>query len=160
MDKEQGVLYGDFLRIIEELTDTAHSIARIEEEKAVALAQRQHERLEGFIKKEQACILKLRGLDQHRIRSARRLGWDPQDLSQILGQVDPEQKEQLKRLFDGLEQELKRLWRSKEVAKRMLDVRVYELFITVEREAGIPYDRARRVDLDGFPYTKLCDRYG
>ena len=69
-------------------------------------------------------------------------------------------KEYLKDLFGELEQELKVLLQSREVANRMMDVRVYELFIAAKHQEGIPYDRVRRVDLDGFPHTNLCDRYG
>lgn len=41
-----------------------------------------------------------------------------------------------------------------------MNVRVYELLIAIERQDGIPYDRERRVNLEGFPHTNLCDRYG
>ena len=160
MDKNQLVLYEKFLMIIRELTETAHNIARAEEEKAVALSLKRHDLLDGFMKREQAYILRLRGLDQHRVRLAKSLGWDSLTFSQILEKVEPIQKEYLEILFHDLEQELRTLQQSKEVAERMMNVRVYELLVAVERQSGIPYDREREVDLEGFPHMSLCDRYG
>ncbi len=160
MDKNQLVLYERFLTILRELTETAHSIARAEEEKAVALSLKRHDLLDGFMKKEQAYILTLQGLDQHRVRLAKSLGWESLTFVQILEKVEPVQKEYLKILFHDLEQELRTLQQSKEVAERMMNVRVYELLAAIERQAGIPYDRERKVDFEGFPHTNLCDRYG
>lgn len=61
VDNNQLVLYERFLTIIRELTEVAQSIAKAEEEKAVALSLKRHNLLDGFMKKEQAYILKLRG---------------------------------------------------------------------------------------------------
>lgn len=159
MDKNRQLLYEGFLDVVRELTDTAHQIRRVEEEKAVAVSHRRHELLDGFIKKEQAGILKLRGLDQHRMRLAKRLGWDSLTFSQILEEVPPVQHEYLKMLFLELEQELMRLIQSKELAERIINVRIYELLITVERKEGIPYDNTRTVNLDECSRVNLCDRY-
>ena len=114
MDKNQLVLYERFLTILRELTETAHSIARAEEEKAVALSLKRHDLLDGFMKKEQAYILTLRGLDQHRVRLAKSLGWESLTFVQILEKVEPVQKEYLKILFHDLEQELRTLQQSNE----------------------------------------------
>ena len=159
MDKNRQVLYASFLDIIRDLTDTAHKLAQVEEEKAAAVSQKRHELLEGFMKREQAGILKLRGLDQHRIRLTKRLGWDSMSFSQILDEVNLVQREYLKMLFFELRQELMRLIQSKELAERIINVRIYELLITVERKAGIPYDNTRTVNLDECSHVNLCDRY-
>ena len=158
-DKNRQVLYEDFLDIIRDLTDVAHKIAQVEEEKIIAVSQKRHELLEGFMKREQADILKLRGLDQHRIRLAKGLGWDSLTFSQILEKVNPVQQKYLKLLFFELEQELMRLIQSKELAERIINVRIYELLITVERKTGIPYDNTRTVNLDEGLCVNLCDRY-
>ena len=158
-DKNRQILYEGFLDIIRDLTDVAYKIAQVEEEKAVAMSQKRHELLDGFMKREQAGILKLRGLDQHRIRLAKRLGWDSLTFSQILEEVHPGQREYLKMLFLKLEQELMRLIQSKELVERIINVRIYELLITVERKSGIPYDHTRMVSLDERSYANLCDRY-
>ena len=159
MDKNRQVLYESFLDIIRDLTDIAHKIAQVEEEKAAAVSLKHHELLEGFMKREQAGILKLRGLDQHRIRLAKQLGWDSLTFSQILEEVNLGQKEYLKMLFRELEQELMQLIQWKELAERIINVRIYELLITVERKTGIPYDNTRTVHLDECSYVNLCDRY-
>lgn len=159
MDEKQLILYEKFLSIISDLTETAHSIARAEEEKAVALSLKRHELLDGFMRKEQAYILKLRGLDQHRVRLTKSLGWEALTFSQILEKVEPAKKKYLKILFHDLEQELRAIQQSREVAERIMNVRVYELLTAMERQEGIPYDRERKVDFKGIPYTNLCDRH-
>lgn len=154
------VLYEDFLAIIRDLRDTARKIAQVEEEKAVAVSLKRHELLEGFMKREQAGILKLRGLDQHRVRLVKLLGWESLSFSQILEKVSPIQQEYLKALFSELERELMGLMESKELAERIINVRIYEMMIIVKRKDGIPYDHTGNVNLDEFPHTNLCDRYG
>lgn len=159
MDKNQQVLYENFLAIIRDLTDTAHELAQIEEKKAAAVSLKRHDLLEGFMKREQAGILKLRGMDQHRVRLAKLLGWDALSFSQILEKVSPAQQEHLKMLFFELEKELMDLMESKELAERIINVRIYEMMIVVKRKAGIPYDSRGNINLDEFPHTNLCDRY-
>lgn len=159
MDEKQLILYEKFLSIISDLTETAHGIARAEEEKAVALSLKRHELMDGFMRKEQAYILKLRGLDQHRVRLTKSLGWEALTFSQILEKVEPAKKKYLKILFHDLEQELRAIQQSKEVAERIMNVRVYELLTAMERQEGIPYDRERKVDFKGIPHTNLCDRH-
>lgn len=159
MDEKQLILYEKFLSIISDLTETAHSIARAEEEKAVALSLKRHELLDGFMRKEQAYILKLRGLDQHRVRLTKSLGWEALTFSQILEKVEPAKKKYLKILFHDLEQELRAIQQSREVAERIMNVRVYELLTAMERQEGIPYDRERKVGFKGIPHTNLCDRH-
>lgn len=159
MDKNRQVLYEEFLSLIRDLTDTAHKIAQIEERKAIAVTQKRHELLEGYMKREQASILKLRGLDQHRVRLVKLLGWDSLTFSQIVEKVGPLQQGYLKRLFVELEQELMGLLQSKELAERIISVRIYEMMVAMERKSGIPYDHARNVKSDEFSHATLCDRY-
>lgn len=158
-DKNRQPLYEDFLAIIRELTDTAHKLAQIEEEKAVAVSLKRHELLEGLMKKEEAGMLRLRGLDQHRVRMAKLLGWDNLSFSQILEKVRPIQQEYLKQLFLTLEQELMRLTKSKELAKGIINIRIYEMFIAAERKTGTFYDQEGNVNFDEFSHANLCDRY-
>lgn len=159
MDKNQLVLYEDFLRMLRELANTAHTIAKIQEEKAMAAAQKRYELLEIYMRKEQACILKLRGLDQHRVRLEKSLGWDRLSFSQILERIEPIRQEYLKGLFCELEQELWSLLQFREVAGRIVDIRAYESLITVWQRPGVLYDRERKMEPEGF-HTNLCDRYG
>ena len=64
-----------FAALIQDLADTAERIARAEEAKAEAASLKQHHRLDGLIQEEQAQILKLRGLEQRRLKLAEALGW-------------------------------------------------------------------------------------
>lgn len=159
MDKNTQVLFEQYLTIIENLTDTAKMIAQVEEEKAVAVSYRRHELLEHFTRREQALILKLRGQDQHRRKLTKAFGWENLTFSQILEKSDPDQRTDLTPRFRDLEQQLRRLKESKEIAGQVIHVRVYELLIALRQEEGVPYDDTRNVCLDRFPQAKLIDRY-
>lgn len=159
MDKERRVLFEDFIKIMQSLADTAEQIGDTENIKAVLAANRQHERLDGCIRMEQAYILKLRGLDQHRIRLAKELGWEELTFEEILEKNESREQEILRPLFDRMKRELKRLQESRELSARIMNVRVYELITAIERKEGIRYDSGRKIDRGEFPYTKLCDTH-
>ena len=96
-----------FATIIRELTDTADYMARIEENKAIVASEKRHQLLDGLIQDEQAQILKLRGLEQRRLRLADSLGWKSLTFRQILEKAEPEQQTLLQPLFGELEHQLK-----------------------------------------------------
>ena len=98
----------DFAAVIRDLSVTSTRIAQIEESKATAASNRRHELLDGYIQEEQAQILKLRGLEQRRLKMAEALGWKSLTFRQILEKATPEQDQLLRPLFLELEQQLKR----------------------------------------------------
>ena len=75
MDSNTRDTLDKFASVIRELTDTAGNIAHIEEQKAVAASEKRHQLMDAFIQDEQAQILRLRGLEQRRLRLADSLGW-------------------------------------------------------------------------------------
>lgn len=159
MDKETRVLFEDFIKIMQNLADTAEHIGDVENTKAVLVARRQHERLDRCLRTEQAYILKLRGLDQHRIRLTQDLGWAGLTFEEILEKNEGQEQEILRPLFDRLKRELERLQESREVSARIMNVRVYELITVIERKEGVRYDNGRKINPGEFPHTKLCDTY-
>ena len=136
MNQDTQELFHNFTAVIRELAVLAGDIATVEERKAEAAVQKRHQLFDGFIQKEQAQILKLRGLEQRRIRMAKELGWESLTFRQILEKAEPEQKESLSPLFAELEQNLKRLGQSRQSAERIIKVRIREIETAISRTQG------------------------
>lgn len=115
-----------FIQTLEQLSGTAAKLAAAETSKAEAASAREHEKMDSFLKEEQALLLKLRGLEQQRIRQAGELGWKDLTFRQILAESDPETSAALSPLFSELEQQLKDLTDAKEAAGRIISVRLRE----------------------------------
>ena len=67
-------LLEEFAGSIKQLAHTIEGIARLEEEKAETASLGHHDRMDGILKREQVYILKLRGLEQKRLRLAEAMG--------------------------------------------------------------------------------------
>ena len=92
MDNQNGTtdLLEEFAASIEQLAHTIEGIARLEEEKAETASLGYHDRMDGILKREQVYILKLRGLEQKRLRLAEAMGWKGLTFRQILSQSTSE----------------------------------------------------------------------
>lgn len=124
--------------IIQDLTAVANSITHAEDAKTAAVSNRQHGMLDSCIQEEQALLLKLRGLEQHRIKLQKELGWDTLTLHQILDVASPLQVQALDPVFQKLDQQLRRLQTAREASEQILNVRLHEL--KVFSEMGASYD--------------------
>ena len=160
MNENTQELFDNFTAVIRDLTETAGHIAQVEEDKAEAASLKHHERMDGYIKKEQADILKLRGLEQHRIRLAKSLGWESLTFRQILEKADPDTEQILTPLFRDLEQQLKRLKQSRDAAEQIINVRIHELETAIARQQGGSYDNSSNVNPATLPRQKMRDIYG
>ncbi|MCI9163685.1 flagellar protein FlgN [Clostridiaceae bacterium] len=149
----------EFAAVIRELSGTAEEIARIEEEKASAATDKRHYLMDSFIQEEQASILKLRGLEQRRLRLADALGWKSLTFRQILEKADPAEASFLNPVFLDLERQLKRLGNAREASERILGTRIHELEVILARKQGGSYDNTGNVSLNAPPHSKLHDKY-
>lgn len=148
-----------FAAVIRELTDTAGHIAGIEENKAAAASEKRHELLDTFIQDEQAQILKLRGLEQRRLRLADSLGWKSLTFRQILEKAEPGQQTLLQPLFLELEHQLKRLENARGNAEQIISTRLHEMQIILARQQGSSYDNTGNINLNSPVHTKLQNKY-
>lgn len=117
----------EFAGVLRQLTDVVSSLTQIEEQKAQAAANSRHSLMNSFLSPEQAQILKLRGLEQKRIKLAASLGWKDFTFRQILEQADDRQKEVLSPLFASLDTGTKRLADIRDSADRIIRLRLKEL---------------------------------
>ena len=160
MTQETQELFDKFTAVVRELADLAGEIAQVEEAKAEAASLKRHERLDGFIQKEQAQILKLRGLEQHRMRLAKDLGWESLTFRQILERAEDGQREPLTPLFDQLSRNLSRLEQSRKASEQIIRVRVHEIETAIAQQQGASYDSSGNANLGSSPHVnKMRNTY-
>ena len=95
MNQTMQESFEEFAAVIRDLTAVVSDIGKVEDAKARAASEKHHQLLDGYIQREQAQILRLRGLEQHMTRLAETLGWNSLNFRQILEAASPEQKEVL-----------------------------------------------------------------
>lgn len=160
MNQETRDLLDSFSDIIRQLTVLTGQLSQVEEAKAEAASEKRHELLDGFIQKEQAQLLKLRGLEQHRMKLAKNLGWDSLTFRQILDRADSQQREVLLPLFMELEQQLNRLIQSRKASEHIINVRIHEIETLIALQEGSSYAPSRSVSVSAPSRPKMKDTYG
>lgn len=159
MDQRTQDFFDDFVAVIEETIGLIGDIAQVESDKAEAASLKQHHLMDGYIQEEQAQILKLRGLEQRRIRLAKELGWDSLTFRQILSRVSLRQSSRLQPLFEELEEQLKWLQDSRSAAERMIKVRLHEMDIVLARQNGSAYDDSGSINPGPPLHSVMRDTY-
>lgn len=120
------VLFGSFVRTLEELSEIIVKLTKTEIAKAEAASAKEHKKMDSFLKEEQALLLKLRGLDQQRSRTASDLGWKDFTFRQILEAADEKEATLLSPLFSRMETQIKELSDAEESSNRIISVRLRE----------------------------------
>lgn len=149
----------EYTTVIRELSSVAAQISRVEETKVTVAAEKHHHLLNECIQEEQALLLKLRGLEQRRIKCQKTLDWEDLTIKQILEKASPTQLETLSPLFQDLEQQLKRLTHSRDAAEKILNVRLRELEIIAMQQQGSAYDSERKAAPAASSAARIHDTY-
>ena len=134
--------------------------AGVSSERVLSLKQQvegYHDRMDGILKREQVYILKLRGLEQKRLRLAEAMGWKGLTFRQILSQSTSEQAGRLSPLFTRLDSQIKHLREVKDTAERMIQVRLREFNMILSSTTGGGCDE-NGVPVKG-PSSFFHDRY-
>lgn len=130
----------EFTQVLGQLAGVVDALTQIEQQKAQAAAGGNHSLLNAYLNPEQAEILKLRGLEQKRMKLAGILGWTGLTFHQIMEQADPAQEEALSPLFTELNTGIKRLTNAMTASGRAIGVRLGELEAAINPENGSTYD--------------------
>lgn len=159
MEQQTQELFDDFVSVIKELTTVVRDISQVEEAKAEAASLKKHELLNGYIQEEQAHILKLRGLEQRRIRLAKDLGWESLTFRQILDVASLRQAPLLRSLFFDLQDQMNRLTKARDASEHIIGVRLHELQTAIAQQEGGSYDESGNVNLNSQFHSRLRDTY-
>lgn len=99
----------------------------LEQEKLEVVKQNQVSRLEELIKKEQAEVMALRGLDQKREAMQKELGFEGMTFQEILEQLPEGQGQDLKVLFDELGSRVSSFQSVTESSRTLMEVNLHAI---------------------------------
>lgn len=156
MNQERDI-FEEFACSLEKLSDIVRDITMIEKEQSEAAARKRHDTMDGFLKQEQALLLKLRGQEQKRLRLAESLGWGGLTFQQILDQASESQCQRLKPLFDQLNAQVKLLLETKDTTERIIKVRLREFETLLSMKQRYVYNENGVID-EGIP-SSFHERY-
>lgn len=117
----------DFITVIEELIHLFQDLRQIEQDKLAAVQKNRITYVEDCMNKEQAAILKLRGLDKKRDTCQEQLGFKGDTFQQILSKVSGEEHGQLKYLFDTLSDQVRQFQDVNESAHTLIEINLHKI---------------------------------
>ncbi len=121
-----------FEKVIQQMIELFDRMIPLEQSKLEAVSKNKIAVLEDIIKKEQAEIMSLRGLDQKRERTQEELGWKDLTFQQIL----KEEQSKLQELFDELAGRVKTFQSVTESSKTMMEVNLHAINQVIAQQAG------------------------
>ena len=98
--------FSNFIKIIEEFIDFFDNLIPIEQEKLEAAIKNRVSFVEECMHKEQAAVLRLRGLEQKREKEQEKLGMKDYSFRQILEKAPEDVSSVLKPLFDRMSEQV------------------------------------------------------
>ncbi|HIX28262.1 MAG TPA: flagellar protein FlgN [Candidatus Blautia stercoravium] len=119
--------YLDFISLIKEFIQLFDALISVEQQKLDAAVSNQVSFVEECMKKEQAFVLRLRGLEKRRESLQENMDMKDFTFSRILEKAPPEAKEQLSPLFQQLSQRVRDFQNVNESAKDAIQLNLYKL---------------------------------
>lgn len=126
----------DFKIVVGDLILLLEAFNKTEAEKLEAVQQNRVTFVEESMKKEQAAIMKLRGLDKKRESIQKDLGWEGMSFQQILSQVNDVEREDLRPLFEELNRSLKQFQDTKDSAQQALEINLHHINKQLAKKAA------------------------
>lgn len=117
----------DFITLISELIHFFTELNAVEKEKLNFSLQQDIFGLEEIMKKEQACLLKLRGLDKKRETIQTALSFQGMSFREILTHVQGEEQKTLSKLFQELQQQYSLYLSTSDSTKRSIELNLHQL---------------------------------
>ena len=115
----------DFISVIEDLILLFKDLIQVEETKLEAASKNRVTYVEDCMNKEQAAILKLRGLEKKRETVQEKLGFKGYTFQQILSETTGEEQDRLRKLFDTLSRQVRQFQDTNESARSMIEINLH-----------------------------------
>ena len=125
-----------FRELIQQFIELFDRMTPLEQSKLEVVSRNQVALLEDIIKKEQAEIMALRGLDQKRERMQEELGWKDLTFQEILRRLPEEERPDMKQLFDELAARVKQFQSVTESSKTIMEVNLHAINQMAARQGG------------------------
>jgi len=111
-----------FINVIKEMADFFDEFQLIEREKLEAVANNNIRKLEECMKKEQAEILVLRGLEKKQTEIQKILGYEGRTFKEIIGLIPETNKNELEIIYSRLSDSLERFRATTDSVKKVIDI--------------------------------------
>lgn len=133
--------FSAFADLMREFIDFFDTLIPIEQDKLDATVKNRVALVEDFMHKEQAAVMRLRGLEQKREAEQKRLGLEGCTFRQILGKVSEEDAAILKPLFDKMDSQIRTIQSLSGSIKDAIEVnlRVIELSLSGDSSGKATY---------------------
>jgi DNA integrity scanning protein DisA with diadenylate cyclase activity len=115
----------DFISVIEDFILLFKDLIQIEETKLEAASKNRVTYVEDCMNKEQAAILRLRGLEKRRETVQEKLGFKGYTFQQILSETTGEDQDRLRKLFDTLSRQVRQFQDTNESARSMIEINLH-----------------------------------
>ncbi|WP_312447433.1 flagellar export chaperone FlgN [Lacrimispora sp.] len=116
----------DFTAVIEDMIQLFQDLIQVEQVKLEAAKKNRVTYVEDCMNKEQAAILKLRGLDKKREDCQERLGMKGDTFQQILSKIpEDEVRNRMKELFDRLTYQVRLFQEISDGARTMIEINLH-----------------------------------
>ena len=125
-----------FRELIRQFIELFDRMLPLEQSKLEVVSRNQVALLEDIIKKEQAEIMALRGLDQRRERMQEELGWKDLTFQEILRRLPEEERPDMKQLFDELAARVTQFQSVTESSKTIMEVNLHAINQMAARQGG------------------------
>lgn len=126
----------DFRAVVGDLITLLEEFNKTETEKLDAVQKNRVTFVEDTMKKEQAAIMRLRGLDKKRESIQKDLGWEGMSFQQILSQVNDVEREILQPLFDQLTDSTRQFMATKDSAQKALEISLHHINMQLAKKAA------------------------
>lgn len=119
--------YEAFIRLIEEFIQLFEMLIPVEQKKLEAALENKVSFVEECVNKEQAAVLRLRGLEQKRECEQKKLGMEDYTFRQMLAEVPPDVVPVLQPLFDKLTEQMRTFKSVNDSAKDIIEVNLHKI---------------------------------
>lgn len=117
-------LFEELLAFLEEYTGFYQSFFELETDKYVAITQNHLKELDDFVKREQAMMLKSRGMEQERERRMKAAGCPDLKFRELPERVPPELSEAFSRVYDEMTQVFQNLKIVNQQSNNLVQIRL------------------------------------
>lgn len=127
--------FSNFIKIIEEFIDFFDTLIPIEQEKLEAAIHNRVSFVEESMHKEQAAVLRLRGLEQKREKEQEKLGMKDYTFRQILENAPDNVSSELSPLFDRMSEQVRQFQSISGNAKDIIEVNLHVIQSSLAEKA-------------------------
>lgn len=117
----------DFITVIEDLTQLFQELIQIEQNKLEAAKKNRITHVEECMNREQAAILKLKGLDRKREVCQEALGFKGHTFQEILSKTSGEVHDQLKNQFNTLSHYVRLFQDTNDSARTIIEINLHKV---------------------------------